>query len=180
MGWNLQHALAQIGERAAFIEGVSQDAVPPDTGSLRDDLIAIGDTVCARAFQSAVACADVSRGALLWSRNVGGIRAIGGDAERVVGADASDRIGAWRTDNGDVAWTSEKLLYRGLSGAAVVGPVVAFGDSEGYVHFLSLATGEPQLRLRTDDTPVIGTPVLSGATLLVMTQGGGLYAFRPN
>ena len=45
----------------------------------------IGDTVCARAFQSAVACADVSRGALLWSRNVGGIRAIGGDAERVVG-----------------------------------------------------------------------------------------------
>jgi AcrR family transcriptional regulator len=32
---------------AAFIEGVSQDAVPPDTGNLREDLIAIGDTVCA-------------------------------------------------------------------------------------------------------------------------------------
>ncbi len=32
---------------AAFIEGVSQDAVPPDSGSLREDLIAIGDTVCA-------------------------------------------------------------------------------------------------------------------------------------
>ncbi|MGB2812932.1 MAG: TetR/AcrR family transcriptional regulator [Mycobacterium sp.] len=31
---------------AAFIEGISQDAVPPDTGSLREDLIAIGDTVC--------------------------------------------------------------------------------------------------------------------------------------
>jgi AcrR family transcriptional regulator len=34
---------------AAFIEGVSQDAVPPDTGSLRDDLIAVGDTVCAQS-----------------------------------------------------------------------------------------------------------------------------------
>ena len=34
---------------AAFIEGVSQDAVPPDTGTLREDLIAIGDTVCAQA-----------------------------------------------------------------------------------------------------------------------------------
>ncbi|MCW1959990.1 MAG: TetR/AcrR family transcriptional regulator [Mycobacterium sp.] len=32
---------------AAFIEGVSQDGVPPDTGSLREDLICIGDTVCA-------------------------------------------------------------------------------------------------------------------------------------
>ena len=31
---------------AAFIEGLSESAVPPDTGSLRGDLIAIGDTVC--------------------------------------------------------------------------------------------------------------------------------------
>ena len=89
-------------------------------------------------------------------------QAVGGDAEHVVGADASDRITAWRTATGDVAWTNEKLLYRGLSGAAVVGPVVAFGDSEGLVHFLSIATGEPQLRLPTDGTPVVGTPVLAG------------------
>jgi outer membrane assembly lipoprotein YfgL len=140
----------------------------------------IGNLVCARAFQSAVACADATRGTLLWSRNVGGVQAVGGDAERVIGADASDRISAWRAATGDVAWTNEKLLYRGLSGAAVVGPVVAFGDSEGWVHFLSAATGEPQLRLRTDGTPVIGAPVLAGTTLLVTTQGGGLFAFRPN
>lgn len=38
---------------AAFIEGISQDAVPPDTGSLRDDLIAIGDTVCAQSKEHA-------------------------------------------------------------------------------------------------------------------------------
>jgi len=140
----------------------------------------LGSVICARAFQSAVACADAARGALLWSRNVGGVNAIGGDAEHVVGADASDRVTAWRTANGDVAWTSEKLLYRGLSGATVVGPVVAFGDSEGVVHFLSTASGEPQLRLRTDGSPVIGTPVLSGTTLLVVTADGGLFAFRPD
>ena len=39
--------------------------------------------------------------------------------------------------------------------------MVVFGDSEGVVHFLSSATGEPQLRLRTDGSAVIGTPVLS-------------------
>jgi len=140
----------------------------------------IGSQVCARAFQSAVACADAARGALLWSRNVGGVQAVGGDAERIVGADASDRIAAWRTATGDVAWTSEKMLYRGLSGGLVVGPVVIFGDSEGYVHFLSAATGEPQLRLRADSSAVVGTPVLAGNTVLVTTQGGGLFAFRPN
>lgn len=138
------------------------------------------NVVCARAFQSAVACADAARGALLWSRNVGGIQAVGGDGQHIVGADASDRVTAWRAATGDVAWTNEKLLYRGLSGAAVVGPVVAFGDSEGFVHFLSAATGEPQLRLRTDGSAVVGTPVLAGTTLIVTTQAGGLFAFRPN
>lgn len=142
--------------------------------------VRVGDLVCARAFQSAVACADAGRGALKWSRNVGGIRAVGADAQVVVGADASDRLTAWRTASGDVAWTSEKLLYRGLSGAAVVGPVVVFGDIEGQVHFLSTETGETQLRLPTDGTPVLGTPVLSGSTLLVVTERGGLFAFRPD
>lgn len=142
--------------------------------------VRVGDRVCARAFQSAVGCADASRGAQLWTRNVGGVNAVGGDAERLYGADANDRITAWRATNGDVLWSTEKLLYRGLSGALAVGPVVVFGDSEGFVHFLNGSTGEQQLRLPTDGKPVIGTPVLSGTTLLVVTQEGGLFAFRPN
>lgn len=139
-----------------------------------------GDRFCMRAFQSAVACANVAKGALTWSRNVGGANAVAGDGERIVGADASDRITAWRADTGDVLWSQEKLLYRGLSGAVAVGPVVVFGDSEGFVHFISAATGEQQLRLPTDGKAVIGTPVVSGNTLLVHTAGGGLFAFRPN
>ena len=139
-----------------------------------------GERFCVRAFQSAVGCADAARGAVLWSRNVGGANAVAGDGERVFGADASDRISAWRAETGDVVWQSEKLLYRGLSGGVAVGPVVVFGDSEGFVHFLDAATGEQQLRLPTDGKPVVGTPVLAGGTLLVTTQAGGLFAFRPN
>jgi outer membrane assembly lipoprotein YfgL len=142
--------------------------------------VRVGDRVCARAFQSAVACADAARGAVLWSRNAGGVQAVGGDAELLIGADASDRITAWRAATGDVVWNNEQLLYRGLSGAVVVGPVVVFGDSEGWVHFLSAATGEQQLRLQTSGGPVVGTPALSGQTLLVTTRDGGLFAFRPN
>lgn len=139
----------------------------------------VGDRICARAFQAAVGCADASRGALLWSRNVGGVQAVASDADYVIGADASDRITAWRAANGDVAWTNEKLLHRGLSGAVSVGANVVFGDSEGYVHFMSAATGEQQLRLATDGKAVVGTPVLSGDTLLVITAAGGLHAFKP-
>lgn len=141
--------------------------------------VRIGNRVCARSFQAAVACADAERGVLQWSRNVGGVEAVASDADRVYGADASDRISAWRAVNGEVAWTSEKLRYRGLSGALAVGTSVVFGDESGFVHFLSADSGEQQLRLPTDGSQVVGTPALSGNTMLVTTRKGGLYAFRP-
>lgn len=137
-----------------------------------------GDTVCARAFQSAVACADAERGTLVWSKNVGGIDAIGGDDELVYGADASDRVTAWRIATGEVAWSHERFINRGLSGPAGFGKTVVFGDSEGYVHFLARDSGQTLLRLPTGGSPVVGTPARSGSTLLVTTRGGGLYAFR--
>jgi outer membrane protein assembly factor BamB len=138
----------------------------------------LAERFCVRAFQSAVGCANAERGAVLWSRNAGGINAIASSADTVFGADASDRITAWRAASGDVLWTNEKLLYRGLSGAQAIGASVVFGDSEGYLHFLSGANGELQLRLPTDGKAILGTPMISDGTLLVVTQGGGLFAFR--
>ncbi len=139
-----------------------------------------GDRVCARAFQNAVGCVDLAKPAVLWARNSGGTSALGGSAERLFGADASDRLTAWSAATGEVAWTNEGLRHRGLSGALAVGPSVVFGDSEGQVHFLAAADGVPQLRLSTDGKPVVGTPVLAGTTVLVATRNGGLFAFRPN
>ena len=139
-----------------------------------------GDRICARAFQSAVGCVDASRGSLLWTRNNAGAQAVAADDERVVGADASDRITAWKATTGDVLWSNEKMLNRGLSGALIAGNSVVMGDSEGFVHFLSLTTGETQQRLATDGSPVVGTPAMAGATVLVTTRNGGLFAFRSN
>jgi len=139
-----------------------------------------GNRLCARAFQLAVGCIDAARGVLLWSRNSPGVNAIGGDGERLAGADASDRITAWSAGTGEVAWSNEKLLYRSLSAPVLLGSSVVFGDAEGQVHFLSAASGELQLRLPTDGTPVIGAPAVQGSTLLVATRGGGLFAFRPH
>ena len=86
---------------------------------------------------------------------------------------------AWRAASGDVLWSSEALLHRDLGGALGVGSSVVVGDLEGWVHFLAADSGEPQLRLPTDGSPVIGAPVLADTTVLVATRNGGLFAFRP-
>lgn len=141
-------------------------------------LLRLGNTVCARAFQSAVGCADAERGALLWSKNVGGAQALGGDAELVLGADASDRISAWKAPSGDVAWTSERLLHRGLSAPLVLPKAVLFGDAEGQLHFLSRADGQTLQRLATDGSPVAAQPVLAAGTVVVVTRDGRVVGLR--
>ena len=149
-------------------------------------LLRVGDTLCARAFQTAVGCVAVSgsssseRATLRWSRNAGGQQALGGDADYVFGADATDRLSAWRAGAGELAWTNERLLYRGLSAPLSAGKTLMFGDVEGQVHFLAREDGRSLLRLATDGSPVVAQPVLSGSTMLVVTRNGGLFAFRPD
>ena len=138
-----------------------------------------GATLCVRAFQSAVGCIDGERGTLAWTRNVGGNDPVAADAQYVFGADASDRITAWRLASGEVAWSNERFLHRSLSGPRSLGEAVVFGDGEGYVHFLARDSGQTLQRLPTDGSAVVGKPALSGTTLLVVTRKGGVYAFRP-
>ena len=137
-----------------------------------------GDLLCARSFQAAVGCVDAERGRIMWTKTIGGTDAIGGDSELLFGADASDRMTAWKTDSGLVAWTSEALLYRGLSAPVVQGASVVYGDADGTVHWLSRDKGEAHLRLPTDGSAVTAPPVVSGAMLLIVTRSGGIFAFR--
>lgn len=139
--------------------------------------VRLGDTVCARAFQSAVACADVSRSALRWTRNVGGIQAIGGSAELIVGADASDRLTAWKTETGELLWSHERLLHRGLAGWTAWGKWVVAGDEQGLMHVLDAATGQTVARLSTDGSALIGAPRVQGRHLIAATRRGGLFVW---
>jgi outer membrane protein assembly factor BamB len=139
----------------------------------------VGELVCARAYQSAVACVNAERGSAVWTRNAGGITGVGADAQMMAGVDGSDRLTAWRTTDGTVAWTVEKLLFRNLTAPLAVGKAFVLGDIEGMVHWFARDSGEAVLRLPTDGTPVAAAPVASGLTLLVVTRDGGLFAFRP-
>lgn len=132
----------------------------------------VGDVVCARAFQSAVGCVQAERGALVWSKNVSGRSAVAADADMVVAADSSDRVQAWRTRNGDTLWNHERLLHRGLSGAALVPKAVIFGDQQGYLHFFDRSTGNTLQRLPGDGTAVVGAPLVVGRTVVVVHRSG--------
>lgn len=143
-------------------------------------VVRTGDLVCARSFQAAIGCVDAQLGTVAWSKAIGGIDAISGDAEFLFGADASDRLSAFRTATGDVAWTSEALMFRSLGPPAVVAQSVVFGDATGMLHWFSRAKGESQARVPTDGSAITVPPVNVGGLLVVVTRSGGVFAFRPS
>jgi outer membrane protein assembly factor BamB len=138
-----------------------------------------GDLVCARSFQAAVGCIDAERGTVAWTKAIGGTDAVAGDSELLFGADAADRLTAWRTPSGDVAWTSEALMFRGLGAPAAIARSVVFGDADGTLHWLSRDKGEAQARITTDGSGIAVPLVSIGGLLVVVTRSGGVFAFRP-
>jgi len=141
--------------------------------------VRLGPSVCMRSFQSSVGCVDVTRASLRWARNVTGSQPIAADEDLLVAGDASDRLSAWQQGSGQLLWSSDRFVFRALSGLLLSGRTLVFGDFEGLVHFLDRQTGQPLLRLGTDGSPVVGVPTASEATILVTTRTGGLHAFRP-
>ncbi|MEO8249459.1 MAG: outer membrane protein assembly factor BamB [Burkholderiales bacterium] len=144
-----------------------------------DHVSRIGDVICARAFQAAVGCVDAGRGTLLWTKPANGFEGLGGDERLVFGTESDGTVRAWQRADGEAAWSTDRLKYRRLSAPLALGRSIAIGDNFGLVHFLSREDGSPLTRVATDGSPIAAGPVLAGDTLIVVTQKGGVFAFRP-
>ena len=136
-------------------------------------------TVCVRAFQASVGCVNAERGSLLWSRPADGSQGLDGDERLVFGVESDGRVMAWQRADGERAWTSDDLRYRGLTAPHVVGRSIAIGDATGFVHLLSRQDGSLLNRLSTDGSAIVAPPVLVGDTLVVVTRKGNIFGFQP-
>jgi len=138
-----------------------------------------GDTVCARAFQAAVGCVDTARSQVLWTQRADGSEGVHGDDANVFGTERDGKVVSWRRDNGQRAWTTDRLLHRGLGAPLALGRSVVVGDSFGFVHMLNREDGTLLNRLATDGSAIAAAPVAAGNTLIVVTRTGSVYGFVP-
>jgi outer membrane assembly lipoprotein YfgL len=139
----------------------------------------VGDSVCARAFQAAVGCVDTARGQVTWTQRASGNEGVHGDGSNVFGTESDGRVVSWRRDNGQRAWTNERLLHRGVGTPLALGRSVIVGDDFGFVHLLNREDGTLLNRLATDGSEIAAAPVAAGNSLLVVTRKGGVFAFVP-
>ncbi len=131
--------------------------------------------ICAAAYQGRVACVDMERVTQLWSRDISSVSGMAIDSSNVYVTDDKGSVVGFNKDTGTNVWKQDKLFARNVTGPAVVGKYVAVADYQGYVHFLSAATGEFAARIETDGSPVFSQPIAVNDGLLVQTQKGGVF-----
>lgn len=153
---------------ASEIERVADVVSPP---------VVDKEQACAVAYQGRLACFNVLNGNLLWSRDVSSWSGLAADARNVYVTDDKGYVMAYERSTGRNLWRQDKLLYRGVSGPALLGKTLAVGDFEGYVHFLDTEDGNFVAQRSTDGGAILTAPSTDGEHWLVQTQDGGLYMF---
>jgi outer membrane protein assembly factor BamB len=138
-----------------------------------------GREVCAAAYRSRVACFDAASGRQLWARDVIALSGVTLDERYAFVTDERGAVHALDRANGQSVWKQDGLAYRQVSTPLARGEAVVVGDFEGYVHFLARESGAFLARQETDGAALRAMPVPLLGSVLVQTEGGGLYALGP-
>lgn len=158
---------------------------PPSGRSELDRLTDIDTAVVASdsefyvvTYQGKAARLDRETGTPLWTRDVSSYSGLTLDDAAVYVSTAGGEMVKLDRRTGVEIWKQEALSRRRLSPPALLGPLVAAADLEGYVHFLDRETGEPAARLKPVGTRVSAAPVVTGDKLVVMDAEGRIAALR--
>jgi outer membrane protein assembly factor BamB len=135
---------------------------------------------CAVAYQGRVACFDLTRGSVAWTRDISSFAGIALDERNLYITDDKGNVQALDKSNGASVWKQDKLSTRRPSGPQFVGDYVAVDDVEGYVHLLSRNDGSFVGRVATDGTPAVGQPVRAGDGLALISAGGSVFYVTAN
>ncbi len=133
-----------------------------------------GERICAAAFQGRVACFDVVRGSLLWSRDASSLTGALLDNKYVYIIDEKGVAYAFDKTTGGTVWKQDVLAGRRATGTALLGDNLAVQDSEGAVHLIERATGKIVGRGLGDAFISDVGMVASGDSALIQTRSGQL------
>jgi outer membrane protein assembly factor BamB len=138
----------------------------------------VGDDVYAAGFQGRTAMLALDSGQIWWAHDMSSYRGLSVDSDTVYISESDGIVVALRERDGSELWRNEKLKRRGLTEPALTSTAVVVADYQGYLHWLDKATGTLVAREHLAKDRVSNPPVASGDTVVVLTDGGKLGAFR--
>jgi outer membrane protein assembly factor BamB len=138
-----------------------------------------GPLIYAVAYQGRIAAIDRITGRVVWNRDISSLTGLSVEDARIFVAHSAGSVYALDYTNGKSYWRQAALKNRHLSTPLPMGSLIAVGDIEGYVHFLSRDDGALASRIKISNGPIMPHMVLINSnTLLAQTREGGVYAIQ--
>ena len=137
-----------------------------------------GPLVYAVAYQGRIAAIDRVNGKVVWNRDISSFSGLTAEDSRIFVSHTLGSVYSLDYTTGRTFWRQGALANRRLTTPLSMGSLLAVGDLEGYIHFLSRDDGKFVGRIKVDGEPVMSLVAGNNSQVLAATRGGGLYAIR--
>ncbi len=138
-----------------------------------------GPLVYAVAYQGRIAAVDRTSGRVVWNRDISSLTGLTAEDARIYVSHAIGSVYALDYTTGKTFWRQGALKNRQLTAPLAMGSLIAVGDVEGYVHFLSREDGAFSARVKTGDSQILShMALINNNTLLAQSRDGGVYALQ--
>jgi outer membrane protein assembly factor BamB len=128
-------------------------------------------------FQGRLSAMQVETGRVLWDREISSYAGFDADEQNIYVTGDKSRISVFDRYTSTEVWTQKKLHLRGVTAPAVIGDYVVVGDFEGYLHWMSRASGKFVARNRLCKDRIISSPLVVGKILYGFCSDGTLTAY---
>lgn len=140
-----------------------------------------GPLVYAVAYQGKIAAVDRTNGKVIWNRDISSYKGLSAEDAKIFVSHTLGSVYSLDYATGRTFWRQGALSNRRLTTPLPMGSVIAVGDLEGYIHFLSREDGSFAARIKLDSNAVMSiVPGANATQIIAETRDGGLYALSIN
>jgi len=116
---------------------------------------------------------DRRNGKTIWTEPISSFYGIAFDGSSLFVTHDTGSIYSVSKDDGEVEWRQAGLKFRRIGVGTLIKDYVAFGDYDGYVHFLSIDDGSIIGRIKLEDSQILNNIIKIDDAVIVMMTGGG-------
>jgi outer membrane protein assembly factor BamB len=112
-------------------------------------------------------------GKTLWTEPISSFYGMAFDGSNLFVTHDTGSIYSVNKDVGEIEWRQAGLQYRRIGLGTIIKDYVAFGDYDGYVHFLSIEDGSIVGRIKLEDSQILNNIIKIDQSVIVMMTGDG-------
>src|SRR6202043_2208461 len=174
--WSVEQQVPRLSLRGTATPIIAKEIAI--SGFDNGKVMAVSLHSVATGFQGRTAMLALDSGQVWWAHDMSSYRGLAVDADNLYVTQSDGIVVALRQRDGSELWRNQKLKLRRLSTPVLTSTALAVADFQGYVHWLDKTTGELVARERIAKERITNSPVAAGDTVVVLTDGGKLPAFR--